>query len=61
MQPRQSWKVKLVKPSASDLAAREKVLNEVVLARWAKRCGDACAAKWNDLVGKKYNLSAVAK
>ncbi|MFN4964956.1 MAG: TRAP transporter substrate-binding protein [Burkholderiales bacterium] len=59
--PGNPGKVKLVKPSASDLAAREKVLNEVVLARWAKRCGDACSAKWNDLVGKKYNLSAVAK
>ena len=42
------------------LREREKALNEVVLARWAKRCGDACAATWNDLVGKKYNLTAKA-
>jgi hypothetical protein len=27
----------LVKPSESDLKARAKALNEVVLARWAKR------------------------
>lgn len=53
-------KLKLVRPSESDLKAREKALNEVVLARWAKRCGDACAARWNELVGKKYNLSAKA-
>jgi TRAP-type C4-dicarboxylate transport system substrate-binding protein len=53
-------KLKLVKPSEADVKAREKALNEVVLARWAKRCGDACAAKWNELVGKKYNLSAKA-
>ena len=53
-------KLKLVKPSADDLKAREKALNEVVLARWAKRCGDACAAKWNQLVGKKYSLTAKA-
>lgn len=53
-------KLKLVKPSAGDLAAREKALNEVVLARWAKRCGDACATKWNELVGKKYGLTAKA-
>lgn len=53
-------KLKLVKPSADDLKAREKALNEVVLARWAKRCGEACAAKWNDLVGKKYSLTAKA-
>jgi TRAP-type C4-dicarboxylate transport system substrate-binding protein len=53
-------KVKLVKPSETDLAARAKALNDVVLARWAKRCGDACAAKWNDLVGKRYGLTARA-
>jgi TRAP-type C4-dicarboxylate transport system substrate-binding protein len=53
-------KMKLVKPSESDLKAREKALNEVVLARWAKRCGDACAGKWNELVGKRYNLTAKA-
>jgi TRAP-type C4-dicarboxylate transport system substrate-binding protein len=53
-------KLKLVKPSESDLKAREKALNEVVLARWAKRCGDECAGKWNELVGKRYNLTAKA-
>src|SRR5688572_8915502 len=40
-------KLKLVRPSEADLKAREKALNEVVLARWAKRCGAACASKWN--------------
>ena len=53
-------KLKLVKPSDADVKAREKALNEVVLARWAKRCGDACANRWNELVGKKYNLTAKA-
>jgi TRAP-type C4-dicarboxylate transport system substrate-binding protein len=53
-------KLKLVKPSESDLKAREKALNEVVLANWAKRCGAACAAKWNELVGKTYGLAAKA-
>ena len=53
-------KLKLVRPSESDLKAREKALNEVVLARWAKRCGDSCAVKWNELVGKRYNLIAKA-
>ena len=53
-------KLKLVKPSDSDLKTREKALNEVVLARWAKRCGAACAAKWNELVGKTYGLTAKA-
>jgi TRAP-type C4-dicarboxylate transport system substrate-binding protein len=53
-------KLKLVLPSAADKAAREKALNEVVLARWAKRCGEACAARWTELVGARYGLSAKA-
>lgn len=53
-------KLKLVKPSETDLKAREKALNEVVLVNWAKRYGADCAAKWNELVGKKYNLVAKA-
>ena len=51
-------KLKLVKPSESDLKARDKVLNEVVLKEWAKRCGEACAAKWTEIIGKKYGLAA---
>jgi TRAP-type C4-dicarboxylate transport system substrate-binding protein len=53
-------KMKLVLPSEADIKARDKALNDVVLARWAKRCGDACAAKWNELVGSKYGLTAKA-
>jgi TRAP-type C4-dicarboxylate transport system substrate-binding protein len=51
-------KLKLVKPSDADLAARDKALNDSVLKSWAKRCGDACATKWNDMIGKKYGLAA---
>ena len=53
-------KLKLVVPSEADLKARDKALNEHVLKAWAKRCGDACAAKWNELIGKKYGLVAKA-
>lgn len=53
-------KLKLVNPSEADLKARDAALNEVVLKSWAKRCGDACAAKWTELIGKKYNLEAKA-
>ena len=42
-------KLKLVLPSEADLKARDKALNDVVLKSWAKRCGDACAAKWNEI------------
>lgn len=52
-------KLKLVKPSDEDFKARDKALNEVVLKSWAKRCGEACAAKWNELIGKKYGLAAM--
>ncbi|MBX3501078.1 MAG: TRAP transporter substrate-binding protein [Alphaproteobacteria bacterium] len=53
-------KLKLVVPSADDLAARDKALLDVVLPAWAGRCGKECAAKWNDMVGKKYGLTAKA-
>lgn len=53
-------KLKLVKPSESDLKARDKAVSDVVLRNWAKRCGDACAAKWNEMVGSKYGLVAKA-
>jgi TRAP-type C4-dicarboxylate transport system substrate-binding protein len=54
-------KLKLVNPSEEDFKARDKALNDVVLARWAKRCGAECAAKWNELVGKSYGLTAKAE
>lgn len=50
--------ITLVKPSDADFKAREKILTEVVLKRWAKRCGEACAKQWNDTVGKVVNLTA---
>lgn len=53
-------KLKLNLPSEADFKARDKALNEVVLKAWAKRCGDACAAKWTELIGKKYGLTAKA-
>jgi TRAP-type C4-dicarboxylate transport system substrate-binding protein len=53
-------KLKLVQPSDADLKARDKALNDVVLKAWAKRCGDACAAKWTEIIGKRYGLVAKA-
>ena len=53
-------KLKLNLPSEADLKARDKVLNEVVLKSWAKRCGAECAAKWTELIGSKYGLVAKA-
>ncbi len=51
----------LVEPSAADLKARDTVANDVVLARWAERCGKDCADNWNNTVGKVLNMNAMAK
>ncbi len=51
-------KVVRVKPSEADLKAREDALNNVVLKRWAKRCGAECAKAWTDSVGKLTGLTA---
>lgn len=53
-------KLKLVKPSDKDKIARDKALNEVVLKNWARRCGAECAARWTEVIGKKYGLVAKA-
>lgn len=51
----------LVEPSAEDLAARDQIATDVVLARWAERCGEDCAANWNATVGPILGLTAEAK
>jgi TRAP-type C4-dicarboxylate transport system substrate-binding protein len=53
--------MKLVKPSAEDLALRDTIATDVVLARWAERCGADCAADWNKTVGKILGLTAKAQ
>ncbi len=51
----------LVEPSDADLEARDEIATDVVLARWAERCGADCAAKWNETVGAVLGLKAEAK
>jgi hypothetical protein len=48
----------LVKPSKADLEARDTIAREVILPRWAARCGPECAANWNATVGKVLGLTA---
>ncbi len=50
----------LVKPTPADLQVRDKVANDVILARWAERCGKECADNWNATVGKVLNMQATA-
>ncbi|MEP5151923.1 TRAP transporter substrate-binding protein [Planktotalea sp.] len=51
----------LVEPSEADLKARDTIATDVVLARWAERCGEECAANWNETVGPILGLTAMAK
>lgn len=51
----------LVSPSDADLAVRNKIAMEVILPRWAERCGPECAANWNRTVGKVLGLRAGEK
>lgn len=51
----------LVEPTAEDLKVRDQVANDVILARWAERCGEECAANWNQTVGSLLGLKAEAK
>ena len=38
------------------LAAFVAILNETVLVAWGRRCGRACAERWNTTVGPIVNL-----
>ena len=49
-----------VEPSAADKAMIQKILDDFVLRRWAKRCGAACAAEWNATIGKMLGLQAAS-
>ena len=50
----------LVEPTKSDLVVRNNVAMDVILPRWAERCGPECAANWNRTVGKILGLRAEA-
>lgn len=55
-----SGKMKLVEATADDEEAKQKILNDFVLKRWAGRCGDQCVKDWNATVGKYLKLTAKA-
>ncbi len=49
-------KMTLVPVSDADIALRDKVLKESVLANWGEQCGADCVATWNDTVGSIAGL-----
>ena len=50
--------LKLVKVSDKDAKVHHDLMKNVVLKRWGKRCGAACAKHWDETVGKILNLTA---
>lgn len=42
----------------SDYDKIRQIMNEIVVPRWAERCGSECAAAWNETAGIVLNLSA---
>lgn len=44
-----------------DMAEYKRLVENAVLGKWAKRCGDACTKEWNATVGKALGLVAEAK
>ncbi len=51
-------KMILVTPSAGDNALLKKVLDEVVLPKWAARCSSSCVTSFNETIGKVVGLTA---
>ena len=47
-----------ITPTAADQAMLEDIAENVVLKRWAERCGADCAAEWNATIGKVVGLTA---
>ena len=53
--------MKLVKPSASDVAERDRIMRDVIIRRWAERCeksSPGCVKNWNETVGKVIGVTA---
>jgi TRAP-type C4-dicarboxylate transport system substrate-binding protein len=49
-------KMEFIPISEQDRTKLKEVLNQTVLPRWFKRCGDACADEWKSTVGKVAGL-----
>ncbi len=47
-----------ITPSAEDQKMLADIAQNVVLKRWAKRCGKKCADEWNATIGKVVGMTA---
>lgn len=51
--------MKLVMPTAADLAAVKRITTQKVLPKWADRCSDTCVSDFNQTIGKSLNVTAL--
>jgi TRAP-type C4-dicarboxylate transport system substrate-binding protein len=51
----------VVEESWQDDALRIKLLNDVVVPNWVRRCGGECAAEWNRLMAPELGIRAKAR
>ncbi len=54
-------KMTLVQVNNADRQVLKKALSEVVVPKWAARCGAECAAEWNKTVGEIVGIAAPVK
>jgi hypothetical protein len=55
-----SAKLTFVKVSDQDKQKAKQLLETHALPKFAKRCGEACVANWNQTVGKVFGVKAGA-
>lgn len=53
--------MKLVPVSDADKAELARIAREVIVKKWAQRCGAECAKDWTNTVGKVVGISAETK
>ncbi|PHS05882.1 MAG: TRAP transporter substrate-binding protein DctP [Blastopirellula sp.] len=51
----------LIPVKQDDYKKMKEIMANVVVPKWAERCGSECAARWNETVGKIVNLSVSTK
>jgi len=51
--------MKLVTPSAADLATVKRLATQKVLSQWADRCSNTCVSDFNQTIGKSLNITAI--
>jgi len=58
--PRTRGRMTVVPVTPADDELRRRLVREVILPRWAERCGQGCAEEWNERVGEQLGVAAPA-